>query len=75
MLQNIRGEGEAELPDLIYSSITAVPDDQETIVGLQTKYLYLLNILQSTEARPTEQLIQAIGLLDATSESIQQRAR
>ncbi|MFZ1714483.1 MAG: glycoside hydrolase [Saprospiraceae bacterium] len=75
VLQNIRGEGEAELPDLIYSSITAVPDDQETIVGLQTKYLYLLNILQSTEARPTEQLIQAIGLLDATSESIQQRAR
>ena len=48
-----RGEGAPEDGDLIYGSIYSTALEDETIVGLQSKLLFLLNVLQKTDARPT----------------------
>ena len=37
----LRGTGEPDDQDVLYGSITAVPPERETIVGLQDKFLYL----------------------------------
>lgn len=52
-LLTFRGLGAPEDGDLIYGSIYASELADETIVGLQSKLLFLLNVLQKTDARPT----------------------
>ncbi len=54
-MRRLRGRGEPALPDILYGSITAVPPDEETVVDLQEKLLYMLDVLQSADARPTSQ--------------------
>jgi photosystem II stability/assembly factor-like uncharacterized protein len=66
-LQTLRGSGAPGNPDLLYSSITAVSPDKETIVGLQNKFLFMLNVLQSAEVRPTQQAIAGIRALEETT--------
>ena len=63
-LQALRGSGLPGNPDLLYSSIIATSPDKETIVSLQHKFLFLLYILQSAEARPTQQAIAAVRALE-----------
>ncbi len=58
-----RGEGAPEDGDLIYGSIYASALEDETIVGLQSKLLFLLNVLQKTDARPTAKTVEAAALL------------
>lgn len=62
-LLRLRGEGEAANPDISYGSITAVPPEQETIVSLQEKLVYMLKLLQQADARPTRQSVAAIDAL------------
>jgi photosystem II stability/assembly factor-like uncharacterized protein len=57
----LRGEGQPGNPDILYGSIRAVPAEEETIVGLQEKVLFLLQLLQSADARPTEQAERAVA--------------
>ena len=40
-LMALRGNGEPGDQDVLYGSITAVPAERETIVGLQQKFLYM----------------------------------
>jgi photosystem II stability/assembly factor-like uncharacterized protein len=72
-LQALRGSGLPGNPDLLYSSITAASADKETIVGLQNKFLYLLNALQSAEARPTQQTMAGVRALEETMEALAKR--
>jgi hypothetical protein len=73
LLQTLRGLGAPDNPDLLYGSITAVSYDKETIVGLQNKFLYLLNALQSAEARPTQQSIASVQMLQEKKEALTRR--
>ncbi|NUO81265.1 glycoside hydrolase, partial [candidate division KSB1 bacterium] len=72
-LQTLRGSGLPGNPDLLYSSITAASVDKETIVGLQNKFLYLLNLLQSVDARPTQQAMAGVNALEEAAEALAKR--
>ncbi|MCI0696909.1 glycoside hydrolase [candidate division KSB1 bacterium] len=72
-LQALRGSGLPGNPDLLYGSITAVSADKETIVGLQNKFLYLLNVFQSADVRPTQQTIAGVKTLEEMIEALVRR--
>ncbi len=69
----LRGAGNAENPDISYGSISASPSHLETIVSIQTKLTYMLKILQSADARPTDQAMQSVDALLATLDELEQR--
>jgi hypothetical protein len=69
----LRGAGEPEDQDVLYGSITAVPGERETIVGLQEKFLYMLTLLQGADARPTPQALSAIAELQKTLAALKTR--
>jgi len=54
---SIDGTGRASDVDIIYFRPSASLGRQETLVGLQTKLLYLMALLQSADARPTSQAV------------------
>jgi hypothetical protein len=58
-----RGEGAPEDPDTLYGSIIEGPPEKETVVGLQQKFLYMLKLLQQSDARPTSQALDAVAKL------------
>lgn len=60
------GTGNPGGGDIIYGSIYESSPDKETIVGLQEKFLYMLHLLQTVDARPTPQSILAIEKLEAS---------
>jgi photosystem II stability/assembly factor-like uncharacterized protein len=72
-LRALRGTGAPGNPDVQYGSITAVPAETETIVGLQGKLLFMLTLLQGADARPTTQAEAAIVALEATMEALLRR--
>jgi len=59
----LRGSGAPDNPDVMYGSISEVPLDQETMVGLQDKFLFLLAIFQSADVKPTTQARQSVDKL------------
>jgi hypothetical protein len=63
-IQKFRGRGEPNNGDVIYGSIYESDLESETIVGLQSKLLYLMNVLQNADARPTTKTEEAAGLLN-----------
>lgn len=71
----LRGMGDPESPDVLYGSITQSALDKETIVSLQEKLLYLLAVLQGADAKPTQQMMEAVGRLKERSEIIKQKAK
>jgi hypothetical protein len=72
-LESLRGSGAPDEPDLLYGSIYARALESETIVGIQEKFLYLLNLLQGADAKPTEQAISGVRLLEKTLEDLGRR--
>jgi photosystem II stability/assembly factor-like uncharacterized protein len=70
---DLRGEGEPGAQDVLYGSITAIPADKETVVGLQEKFLFMLNLFQGADARPTPQALAAVAELQKTLRSIEER--
>lgn len=72
-LLRLRGEGNAPNPDIKYGSITAVPADQETLVSLQEKLVFMLALLQAADARPTSQAISAVDALMARLDAMKAR--
>jgi hypothetical protein len=60
-------------PDILYGSIFAAPVDAETVAGLQEKLLYMLNLLQAADARPTAQAREAVPALQKTLEALEKR--
>jgi Arc/MetJ family transcription regulator len=74
-LERLRGPGLPGDPDLLYEHITAEPDTAETIVGLQHKLQFMLNLLQQADARPTRQAHAAVADLLKTASAIEARWR
>ncbi|MGH7457374.1 MAG: glycoside hydrolase, partial [bacterium] len=72
-LQALRGSGLLGNPDLLYGSISVAAADKETLVGLQNKFLYLMNVLQSAESRPTQQAIADVRALEEMLETLMKR--
>lgn len=72
-LRALRGTGEPGDQDVLYGSITAVPADRETIVGLQNKFLFMITLLQGADVKPTPQAVAAIDQLHVTMASLKQR--
>jgi hypothetical protein len=64
-LEKFRGQGLPDGSDLLYGSIRQTSLENESIVSLQGKFLYMLSLFQNADARPTEQSVEAIVLLNA----------
>jgi hypothetical protein len=69
----LRGSGSPGDPDILYGSIYETSPDEETLVGLQHKFLFMLNLLQGADARPTPQAIEAVKKLQETLQSVKTR--
>lgn len=69
----LRGSGAPENPDVMYGSIAEVAVAQETMVGLQDKFLHLMAVLQSADAKPTTQLVQAVDKLKTRKDEVANR--
>jgi photosystem II stability/assembly factor-like uncharacterized protein len=74
LLIALRGEGRPENPDVMYGSISDTSIEKETIVALQEKLLYLMSVLQSTEAKPTAAQVQAVTKLTVAAIELKKRA-
>jgi len=57
---DISGGGRPGAPDIAYSSVYAPRNGVETLAGSQAKFLYLMTLLQTADARPTSQAIAAV---------------
>jgi photosystem II stability/assembly factor-like uncharacterized protein len=58
-----RGRLDPGDPDTLYGSIYRSGPNEETVTGLQHKLLFLLNLLQNADARPTTQAQEAVETL------------
>ena len=72
-LQALRGQGLPGDADVMYGSISATPADQETVVGLQEKFLHMLVLLQAADAKPTLQAQEAVASLQTTLAALEAR--
>ncbi len=72
-LKALRGNGAPGNPDTMYGSIAATPMDQETVVGLQYKCLFVLNLLQDADVKITEQMTEAVEMLENALGGINER--
>ena len=72
-LMALRGSGTPENPDILYESISAADPNDETVVGVQQKLLFMLNLLQAADARPTSQAEEAVRRLTAMVPLLEQR--
>jgi len=72
-LQELRGSGKVGNPDTMYGSIYAAETSEETLVGLQRKFLFMLTQLQSADVMPTTQTIKAVETLQTSLKAIEER--
>ncbi len=70
-LISFRGNGKPSGGDFLYGSIRASSIDKENIVGLQEKFLFMLNVLQSADVRPTSQTEKTMKNLEETMKMMQ----
>lgn len=68
-----RGSGLPGGGDILYGSIYAAAPDKETVVSLQEKFLFMLHVLQTVDARPTPQSMLAIEKLEESLKIIMSR--
>tara|TARA_X000001036_G_scaffold394841_1_gene395415 strand:- start:478 stop:789 length:312 start_codon:yes stop_codon:yes gene_type:complete len=57
------GSGTPRDQDILYGSIRAVSSEKETIIGLQNKFIYMINVLQSADVNPTSQAQEGVKYL------------
>ncbi|MCJ7465332.1 MAG: glycoside hydrolase [Maribacter sp.] len=72
-MEKFRGVGIPEGGDIIYGSMYATSLQNETVVGLQEKLLFLLEVLQSADARPTTQTQEAVKRLSQRTDEMANR--
>ncbi len=72
-LQKLRGVGQPGDQDVQYGSITVAAEGEETVVGLQEKFLYVLNLLQAADAPPTSQAAAAVSALQKALAALEKR--
>jgi photosystem II stability/assembly factor-like uncharacterized protein len=69
----LRGRGLPGEPDTLYGSIRESAAEEETVVGLQEKFLYMLKLLQGADSRPTLQARSAVAKLTERLTEIERR--
>ncbi|MDW3194704.1 MAG: glycoside hydrolase [Cytophagales bacterium] len=72
-LQALRGRGNPGEQDLLYGSIYHRDPQEETIVGLQGKFIYLMNLLQGADVKPTSQTMEGVKQLEKSVEVLKER--
>lgn len=72
-LEALRGNGAPSSPFILYSSISETPAEQENIVALQQKFLYMLNLLQGADVHPTSQALQGVQTLQESVAALAKR--
>jgi photosystem II stability/assembly factor-like uncharacterized protein len=70
LITSFRGNGLPDNPDVLYGSISATSLENETVVGLQEKLLFLMALLQSADAKPTTQAIAGVETLSKRVEEM-----
>ncbi len=71
VFERFRGNGAPDAGDMLYGSIRVSTLDAETLVGLQEKFLFLIDVLQSADAHPTAQTQAAVqSLAQRTKEMV-----
>ncbi|MEL7121576.1 MAG: glycoside hydrolase [Bacteroidota bacterium] len=68
--RELRGNGKAGEPDILYGSIRQTPIEKETVVGLQQKFLYMLKLFQTADAKVSTQAIEGVELLKISLEGM-----
>ena len=74
-LNALRGSGSPGDPDPTYVGIYEISPQRETVVGLQHKWVLLLNFLQEADARPTAQEASAVQSLQEALRALEQRMK
>lgn len=69
----LRGRGMPGEQDLLYGSIYQSDPQEETIVGLQSKFIYLMNLLQGADVKPTTQAMEGVKQLERSVEVLKER--
>jgi hypothetical protein len=69
----LRGTGEPDNPDILYGNIVRAAPDEETVVGLQRKLLFMQTLLQAADARPTPGATDAVKELTELLPILEQR--
>ncbi|OEK05625.1 glycoside hydrolase [Roseivirga misakiensis] len=69
----LRGNGKVGDPDTMYGSIRSVDSDRETLVGLQQKFIFMMNLIQAADVQPTNQTVSAVDALSATKTAMIER--
>ncbi len=72
-LAAFRGAGKPGEPDTMYGSIRQTPTEEETIVGLQHKFLWMMKLFQSADATITTQAEEGVELLETSLEAMMNR--
>jgi len=72
-LEKLLGNGQPRDGDILYGSIRSVSFAEETINSLQSKFLYLLQVLQSADARPTKATINAVEKLSERLDEMKEK--
>jgi photosystem II stability/assembly factor-like uncharacterized protein len=66
----LRGEGAPGNQDVMYGSIYERTVEQETLVGLQQKWLFVLTLLQNADAKPTEATLASVARLKEITDAL-----
>lgn len=69
----LRGNGSAGMQDTMYGSIYEMDADEETLVGLQNKFLFMLTLIQAADVEPTNQTIRAVKSLEKSLDKMKER--
>jgi hypothetical protein len=72
-IETFRGIGAPEGGDMLYGSMYETSLPNETLVGLQEKLLFLLEVLQSADARPTSQTQEAVAKVSTRADEMVSR--
>lgn len=69
----LRGRGEPDDQDFVYGGAFAGDPEKEDLVGFQNKCLYLLAVMQSMDARPSQSVLMAVDQLEETLALLKKR--
>ena len=73
--KQLRGRGEPDDQDFVYGGAFAGDPNQENLVGFQNKCMYLLAVMQSIDARPSQSVLMGVDQLQQTLEVLKSRLR
>ncbi|MBI5463745.1 MAG: glycoside hydrolase [Ignavibacteriales bacterium] len=72
-LDDVAGPGAEGDIDVTYSSVRMTPKESETISSLQSKYLYVMSVMQNADVAPSPQAQKAVVQLDEVYATVRAR--